>query len=897
MSLAASHRAALVPLVREAVLQTFPAQRKAEVEQEVLRLYDFWLQEAQEFKDEQEQAALVAEMIVQYMRQKQLLKAAEFVVEYGWLSFAFGHGPRLARIADDVMARLGWRDGDQNEIGGVLLYHYLGQYAGRVHKTAIRAKDYQQILEIARTRQIALNVATKIHLLHYPLLAYLNANQFGEAQVLLDKASQQFQSYQGSPASIPFLSDVALFWGTWADYAQTQGDAANERLRREQAVAIHQQAIALLEQQRWDRSPLSVLRTRKDLARQFNNLSYYLVELHRHKEAIPVLRESIKLKRQVHALPYSIAAGLGELAVALLANGECQEALARCEEALQLVQEAADAGNSIAYAELPVYKVNKARILVRLGRWDEAEHMIQEAESQGIREERSIYIKHAKDVLAEIQGCRQVAPVLGRLYLDWRWLQRYRACIDYDVFGWMSHSGPFTAEEEEEWNRLFPQRESETAKQALACLIKRTRDRELDVASKEGREPRLRYPAIPVAELLERLQLLSQLAQDIELQESNVLVKKLYLDAIAEQQEWLHLAHATAQGDSEAFWQASRNLYAETTSDEMRLALSHLGALIARGRNLERTAVVSQTLACYLQEWQLSSYTTHVPLRQLSDQQSSLSTTHADQRKVSPQAVKRFFEEVFRLYHIPGWRVIFDRAANNLRIEQNVRALILSDVSEMSVARVRELLSHEIECHVLRSVRGELSPLGLLGLGTRGSLFMEEALALHFDNQVAQKIHGTIVDDSTPSTWIGTFAIGLACGVLATPRTFAETLPFFEHLYYLVRLLGDKNEQPEKAREAAHRLAINRGLRTYRGVPDLETKGICFTKDVVYLRGYRKLAEKLQQDASIIDRLLVGITGLGQLSELAELGIVYPEVRHQWLAHRSDLDEYILSFQ
>lgn len=894
---ATSHRATLVPLVREAVLQSLTPERRTEAEQEVLKLYTFWLQEGQEFKDEREQAALIAEIAVQHMKQLHLLRAAEFVVEYGWLGFAFGHGPRLARIANNVMTKPAWRDGNQNEIGGVFLYHFLGQYAGRVNKTAIRAQDYHHILTIARTKQIVLNVSMEIHLLHYPLLAYLNANQFGDAQALLNEASQQFLPYQGSAAYIPFLSDIALFWGAWADYAEAQGDMANEILRREQAIAVHQQAIALLEQQRWDKSSLAVLRTRKDLARQFNNLSYHLIELQRHEEAIPVLRESIEIKRETHALPYSIAAGLGELAVALLANGRYQEALIRCEEALQLVQCAADEGNSIAYAELPIHKVNKARILVRLGQWNEAEQMIQKAEAQGIREERSIYIKHAKDVLAEIQGCRQAEPLLGRLYLDWRWLRRYRACINYDVFGWLSHSGPFTMDEEAEWNRLFSQRENETARQTMANLIKRARDRELEAAREEHREPCLCYPAIPIEELMVRRQLLDQLAQDIEHQETNVLIKKLYLDAIAEQQEWLRLAHATASGDSEMFWQASRNLYAETTPDEMQLALSHLGMLIAQGKRREKTAAVSQTLADYLQEWQLSGYITHIPTQQSSDQQSSLSTTHADQRKVSPQVIKRFFEEVFRLYHIPGWRVILDRAANNLRIEQNVRALILSDVSEMSVARVRELLSHEIECHVLRSVRGELSPLGLLGVGTRGALFMEEALALHFDNQVAQKIHGTIVDDSTPSTWLGTLAIGLASGILATPRTFAETLPFFEHLYYLIRLLADETEDTEKAWEPARRLAVNRCLRTYRGVPNLETKGICFTKDVVYLRGYRKLAEQVQQDVSIIDRLLVGITGLEQLSELAELGIVFPEVRPQWLAHRPDLDEYILSFQ
>lgn len=892
-----NQRACLQPLTREAGLHNLLAERRLPaVEAQLTQLYQLWL-DAGIFLDEQEMSTLVTELALLWLKTDHLLDAAQLLIEHGWLSFAFGSGPRLARVADEAMSKPEWRDGGENEVGGVLLFHYLGQYAGRANKTAKRAEDYRHLVAIAREKQISLSLPTEIQIMHYQLLASLNKNLFDDAHYLLDIISERIQSYRGTLASVSYLSDVALFYGTWGDYAKEQKDGVTELTQREKAIAAHQEAIAILEDLLWNTTPLTAIRVQKDLARHLNNLSYHLIELNRQKEAIPFLRRSIDLKRQLHALPYSLAAGLGELAQALVADGQYQEGLSHCEEALQLVQKAADAGNAIAYAELPIHKINFARILVRVGQWDHAEEMIRESEAQGVREERRIYLTHAKEVLAEIQGCRQAAAVLGRCYLDWRWLQRYRECIDYDVFWWLSHSGPFNSDEQAEWLRLFPHHKDDQVKQALAGLIKRARDRELEAARRERREPQLCYPAIPLEEVRERKERLTQLAKEIEAQEPNLFVKQLYLDAIVEQQAWLRLVEATADRDTDAFWRASRDLYPETQPDEMRLALAHLGMLLVRGKKQTRTAAISATLAADLEQWQLTHYVEQFLPESLEQLPSSFSTTHIDQRKVSSQAVKRFFEEVFRIYKFPNWRVILDRAANNLRIEQNVRALILSDGSEMSVARVRELLSHEIECHVLRSVRGESSSLGLLGVGTRSSLFMEEGLALFYDDQVARKIQGTVVNDSTPATWLGTLAVGLACGVLTAPRSFAETLPFFEQLYLLIRLLTNESESEEKAFPPAARLAMNRCLRTYRGVPDLHVKGACLTKDVVYLRGYRELIKQVQQDASIIDRLLVGITGLEQLGDLAELGIVYPEVRPQWLAHRPDLDEYILSFQ
>ena len=262
--------------------------------------------------------------------------------------------------------------------------------------------------------------------------------------------------------------------------------------------------------------------------------------------------------------------------------------------------------------------------------------------------------------------------------------------------------------------------------------------------------------------------------------------------------------------------------------------------------------------------------------------------------------MKKFFEAILREYRF-DWHVLIDEAANNLRIENNINAVILPK-GNMSVARVRELLSHEIECHVFRSEAGKQSKLGLLSLGTKGFLYTEEGLALYHDNKTAQFQEQSFeVGEATPSTWLGTLAVGLASGVLTSPHTFCELLAFFDLLYLLTRLLTTNNrEELSVAQKHAHRLAINRCLRTYRGVPNLaskESRGVCYTKDVVYLSGFRLISQAIEEDSTIHERLMIGVIAKDHLSDLAELGMVLPATRPRWLAHRADLDEYILSFQ
>ncbi|TMD60934.1 MAG: hypothetical protein E6I97_27685, partial [Chloroflexi bacterium] len=115
--------------------------------------------------------------------------------------------------------------------------------------------------------------------------------------------------------------------------------------------------------------------------------------------------------------------------------------------------------------------------------------------------------------------------------LDRRWIGRYRELTSQDSYWWLSWAGPFT-EEQQQWDRLFTPPVGEATKELVAPLLKQSRERELEAALAEQREPRLWYPAIEINEVRRRITALVGLAAEIEREEPNEIVRLLYHGAI-----------------------------------------------------------------------------------------------------------------------------------------------------------------------------------------------------------------------------------------------------------------------------------------------------------------------------------------------------------------------------
>ncbi len=205
----------------------------------------------------------------------------------------------------------------------------------------------------------------------------------------------------------------------------------------------------------------------------------------------------------------------------------------------------------------------------------------------------------ARDALEEIEEWRRQAKSPHH-QLDWRWVERYRELSAYDSYWWLTWAGPFTKEEQHQWEHLFSQPLDEARREQLGILMRESRDRELLAALKEQHEPRLHYPAIAIEDVRRRIMDLLQLDADIGQQESNAVVRRLYQGAIEEELDFLRLIEATFEGDTERFWECNLRLLPVPTQEDMEYALSHVRHTLFQGLHHPETAEISQCLQEFL---------------------------------------------------------------------------------------------------------------------------------------------------------------------------------------------------------------------------------------------------------------------------------------------------------
>jgi tetratricopeptide (TPR) repeat protein len=673
---------------------------------------------------------------------------------------------------------------------------------------------------------------------------------------------------------------------------EEQGNGYEAKRKLACSVENYQQCIALLrlEEQKANQCSLRRNTLKKKLATFSNNLSYQLNRMGRFEEALVMVEQGIELKEQGLVDFGALAPSYGEKSQILAALGRFQEALCFDEKARGEVKRCADTGERMSQEEIWIYQVNQGRLYLRLGYLDEAEQILREALPQ-IHVRRKIYGMFAKEALMEIEQMRRSAHPHQ---LDWRWVERYRELDAYDAYWWWAHTGPFTEEEQQQWDRLFIPNLDAATKSQLSVLLARSRDREIDAALAERREPRLRYPAIDIEEVRRRIDGFLQLDADIEQHEPNAIVRRLYRGTIEDELCFIRAIEATYEGESERFWSLNCQLNSPPTREEMNFALSRVRQIVIQGLQQAKTKDVSERVLQVLHEqFQLS-------LDLLPEKDPSLlipvNEVEADsdnKRTLSAQAVKRFFETVLQEGDFDGWRIVLDPNSSGARIDSALKTLFLED-APMSLETVRDYFIHELLGHVLRSVAGERSALGLLGINTKGYAPTEEGLAQYHERVIATQ-RGEAFNDS--GTWFGGLAVGLASGVVTPPQTFSSLYTFFDPFIMLCRLMWNYDTDRQTAEPRARTRAITRCLRTFRGVPDLTRAGICYTRDVVYLRGRLKIEGAIAQDEAVLDRLAVGKVALELLPDLEELGITASTQSLRKRAYDPDLDAYILSFE
>jgi hypothetical protein len=466
---------------------------------------------------------------------------------------------------------------------------------------------------------------------------------------------------------------------------------------------------------------------------------------------------------------------------------------------------------------------------------------------------RRKYHMFAQDGLNEIGQWRQ-QYVTPQHQLDWRWVEQYRELCTYDSYWWLTWAGPFTEEEQAQWEQLFALPLDEATKTQLGALMKASRERELEAAITEQREPRLQYPAIDIADVHQRIAAQLALSEEVGQQEPNAIVRRFYQNAIEEELDYLHLIEATYEGNTERFWECNLRLFPLPTRENIAFAFTRVKHILRQGLENPKTADISQQLQEFIRT-RLHLSLDLTPEEEARPERVQMwSNTTTQQPTMSAQTAKRFFTTVLHESGYEDWQVVIDQNATNTRIEQGACCVYLPE-KRFALDEIRHLFIHEFAGHVARCIAGTHSPLGLLGIHTKNCQPTEEGLVLYTERQ-ATILRGEQFDDT--GIRLGTLAVGLASGVMTPPQAFLSLFTFLELYSLLVRLLRQPEADRKELQKQARRYALSMCLRKYRGVPHLEQSGVCYLQDAVYLHGLRLIENAVAQDKTVLDRLAVG---------------------------------------
>jgi hypothetical protein len=887
----ADGRASLQPLAREAGRQKLLAERRLEgVEEQLIHLYEAWLL-APDFLSDQEQSEVVTELLVLLFKHHALLQAAELVVRFGWLSTLFGQIPRLLRLYEQALRDFNWRATPESEAGAILLRYQLLQRSGQKVDDQEQYRDYCKVHTFLVEQLIRLHPSTQVHLAHHLMLIPMRASHFAEALAILEETFTRIAIDHAFRAEdhASFLYSKARLLARWGEAEEKLVHSVESERLRSECIAVLAESIILWKDCQFGALPLERRYVDFRLARSLNDYAYRLRLHGLLEEAEHALCDCLVLKKAGAALPKSLAISLSEYSQILLSRGRFQEALVQSDQALQIVEDLIQSGNRAARADKGMFLVERAEIYICRGYLEEAERSLLEgrdltAERAARKSSHNLAIQRLAWIASQKQN------QVGGLYQIDRptWFERYLTLAAYDDLDWLLQAGPFTSEEQREWDRLFGPEQAEETRDQLSKLLVQSRQREFAQCVEEEREPCLRYPKIPVDEIQARLEGFSRLKSDIEMTEANVVVRRLYIEAVEEQLCFLRLFAAIAAGNIDEIKRQNLALYGLPSIEEMSIALQVLFSMLEKACGHALAAPIAEQIALQCKRWHLFAgdfMKAILPLPTLPDREG---VAKQELREFSARTVQRFFQRTLREADI---EVVIEPARGNTYIDVSVGRLALPD-RPFRTEKIRQLLAEEIETHAYRGLCGRKSPLALLFSGLSGYHPTEEGLAKKYIEQVNGQIYGK----PSRNTWPGTLATGLMSGVVTPALSFRQICTFLEQVFFVRYLLEAKYTTMEEARKAASQDAWKRASRTARGVTDLSVPGICSLKDRIYLQGYLNVSRFLESGGDL-QRLYVGKVGIQHIELLQELSILQPSLSRQQLALDPDLQDRLIALE
>lgn len=225
-----------------------------------------------------------------------------------------------------------------------------------------------------------------------------------------------------------------------------------------------------------------------------------------------------------------------------------------------------------------------------------------------------------------------------------------------------------------------------------------------------------------------------------------------------------------------------------------------------------------------------------------------------EKQNLNAETAKQKFEEAFSKYGLNNWKVkIKDSLVSNCIAGKNNRLFLKAD-AKFDEDRIKELIIHEIETHILTAENGKKQPYNIFNRGFANYLTTQEGLAMYNVEKERKKY---FLENNK--------ALGHVIAIYEALRTsFAET---FTRLIEL----GFSEEQ-----------AFRSALKAKRGLSDTSAKG-SFTKDYIYFKGYFEIKNFVENGGEIKDLYLGKFTS-SDLKTIQEINGIQPaKILPTWL--------------
>ncbi|KKP41180.1 MAG: alpha-l-glutamate ligase-like protein [Candidatus Peregrinibacteria bacterium GW2011_GWC2_33_13] len=212
--------------------------------------------------------------------------------------------------------------------------------------------------------------------------------------------------------------------------------------------------------------------------------------------------------------------------------------------------------------------------------------------------------------------------------------------------------------------------------------------------------------------------------------------------------------------------------------------------------------------------------------------------------------IKEEFQKVLESYKLENWEV---KAKNDIIsacvIGKNSKIYIKEDI-ELSEKRLKSLIVHEIETHVLSAENGRMQPYQLFHTGTAGYLTTQEGLAIYNVSK--------IIDNSYR------YLLLVECISQGVHSSFSK----------LAENLLDRGLTKIQAFDVV--------AKVKRGVEDTSQPGV-FTKDYIYFKGYKEIKNYVKSGGDI-KKLYIGKINHADLDLISKIeGIKPPQYLPEWI--------------